>query len=231
MNPSLLGEEPVPEVTQFSLLAFLSALVGYLHSDTPQYSDFKLTIHRIVVHAETAFLQQACGYLSPSEYQPTMAGRIFKGNHGITGKALMEKKTWRTRRYASQALLEQDLVLDITDSGDFHAIEDLPRSWLAVPLLNIKNEVVLIVFGESKHFNFFADDGRVVAIQNMVTAFGNMNARMETSLMERVKNFSVERTPFTYENADAYRRIHEDFGNSAASLMEAGFFNVECAPA
>src|SRR5262249_11186556 len=146
-----------PYLSQIAVLPFLAAVEGLLRERAVD-SRFRVTLHRIMTWEGNGYFQQLCTYLGSAPKDQTTGGRMLPVTTGIIGYAFEHKKIARTKRYKSEAALLADLAIDMKKNNEKGDPKHTPPSYLAVPFVGVKGEVVLVLYADCSEFNFFADD-------------------------------------------------------------------------
>lgn len=215
--------EPVPEVSQLLASSFLGGLSGALKADGE--ANFKCTLHRIMSRAGHAYLQQVCGYFPSSRFKESDVGRIFDVDTGIMGKAFQTTQTWRTKHFPNSSKYEENLAAAMKRASDPSLIEDVGRSWLAVPLLNTHGDPVLIFYAESKAVNYFASDYVVDAILRACGGFTATLNILAKSDIGVAKNYPLNRGELALGKGGAYD-VHESYtGGPVPNALDFESYN------
>jgi hypothetical protein len=184
--------EPVPPASQLAVLPFLAAIEGFLNSAIPQH-DLRLTLHRAITREDRMYLQQLCNYVGPRQKtRRSGVGRIFPVNFELIGAAFDKSRVFRTQHYDSEADFLKQLQDDMLATGDTRDVKNSPRSWLAVPFLGPGPDPVLVLFGETFTFDFFADDNRTKAIVDMCWGFCRLIDDLEEDPFPSLRNFEFD---------------------------------------
>jgi hypothetical protein len=215
--------EPVPPASQLSVLPFLAAVDGYL-LENGAVVGLRTTMHRAMTRARKSYLQQVCIYLpTGDEDWKKKVGRTFPIDTGIIGEAYRTAKICRTRRFDSEAALDDALK----DNGV--SPNTVARSWLSVPFLSPQKQVVLILFSDCKVLNFFADDNRVKRIVAMANSFCGLLDWLQKHPFDNLRNFPLQQGDPTHGGEKLYS-FQEQFDKLEPPMFkELASFNFETA--
>jgi hypothetical protein len=181
--------EPVPPASQLAGLLFLAAVEGYLRGASPS-AGLRVTMHRAMNREGAIYLQQVCPYLGSVPFVGTGGtGRMFPVTEGIIGAAFAKGRVLRTRQYAQLQELEADILTDMKTTNREGDLSKEARSWLAVPFLGPSREPVLVLFADTREFNFFADDERTNALVRMCWGFCRLVDNLESRPFPNLRNF------------------------------------------
>jgi len=179
--------EPVPAASQLAVLPFLAGVDGYLREDG-DVEGLRLTFHRTMSRLGEGYLQQVCAYLpEPGNDWRGKVGRTFPVDDGIMGAAYGSRQVWRTRSFAREPELRELLAKDTIGVGN------RALSWLAVPFLGPRSQVVLILFAECAVFNFFARDERVHRVVAMGNGFCRLFDWLQHDPFGSLRNFPLDK--------------------------------------
>lgn len=209
MTKPYLNPEPVPPASQLALLPFVAAVDGLLRGDNS--SNLKITVHRAISRQGKGYLQQVCAYLNEEGADGRGVGRVFPVDEGVIGAAFGNRLIWRTKAYTSNAEFEKDLRVSLPASGDNRTPAEVEWSYLAIPFLGPRDQVVLILYAACTELNFFADDDRVRHVATMCNGFCRLFDWLEKSdPFPNLRNFPLEPgEPITGSDRTVYAGIQE----------------------
>lgn len=180
--------EPVPYASQLALLPFLAGVRGYLDDGS---AGLRIVMHRAMSREGKGYLQQVCKDIGRTDTDAdAKVGRLWHVNYGIIGMAYAKTAISRTKRFADEKALRDELSENRRRLGEEGGIEQL--SWLAIPFLGATGKPVLILFADSFKFNFFADDEKIRAVVNMGIGFCRLIDELEQDPFPRLRNFPLE---------------------------------------
>lgn len=220
--------EPVPSVTQLAVLPFLAAIDGFL-SATAENKPFRVTMHRVMAREQHRYIQQICEYLGQGfEKSDQNAGRLFPQGTGLMGKAVSEKRIFRTKRYDTEDALLEDLRIDLEKTNPTKSIEQSAVSFLAIPLIGSDDETVLILYIDSYRFNHFADDEIVKSCVDMCHGLCRLfDWFSEEEPLEKIRNFLTPEKDFKPGNPTAFENLQEAFDADTPKFRVLKSFNYE----
>jgi hypothetical protein len=221
--------EPVPEASQLAVLPFISAINGYLQS-TSDVSKLRITMHRRMSRERKQYLQQMCAYLRGDEVDSTgKVGRIFHVNTGIIGAAFREKRIWRTKRYKKESTFLKDLRNDDETTGGEGDLSNVARSFLAIPFLGPKDDVVLVFYGDCYTFNFFADNKVIERVVAMSQGFCDLYDWLQRSPFPNLRNFPFEPGTSVAKKKTLFETVQEPLKLEPPRFQRVSSFNYEAA--
>ncbi len=207
--------EPVPTSTQLAVLPFLAALEGYL-AQASDGKDLRVTMHRVMAREKHRYIQQICTYLGSESNldsvgkQRIRAGRLFPANTGLMGKAIHEKRVFRTKHFENDQALEEELKKDLETTGSGRTVDEVAKSYLSIPFLGSDLSPVLVLYADSQKLNFFADDDRVYAVLNMCEGFCRFFDWLATEEpFSTLRNFLTPDQEFKTTESTAYENVQE----------------------
>lgn len=205
-----LNPEPVPPASQLAVLPFLAAVDGFLR-DGVNAPGLRITIHRTMSREDKSYLQQVCAYLQEGEVNwRGKVGRTFPVDEGIIGAAFENGRIWRTKSYPNSETFLPDLMRSMMESGDRRKPEEVAVSYLAVPFLGPKEQVVLILYAECNELNFFADDERIQTVVAMSRGFCRLFDSLQKDPFSNLRNFPLQKgEPIAGSDHTVYKIIQE----------------------
>lgn len=213
--------EPIPSATQLASLPFLAAIEGHLRRVEPRAS-VRVTLHRAMSRNGGGYLQQVAAYVGTLPYDQSAAGRIFPVTQGIMGRSYKEKKIIRTKKYKNEIAFLKDLKADMQITGDTNSIEDIAKSYIAIPFLAANSEVAAILYSEASEFNLFSDDDLVQDLIAQCDGFCRVIDAIIVSPLPGIRNYQLEQGEPVIDAETVYPKIQEVF-----SLREIpGFENL-----
>ncbi len=223
--------EPVSPSSQLAVLPFLAGVEGFL-TQGQKDAKFRITMHRTIVREGSGYLQQLCTYLGPAGQDQSKVGRMFPVTEGIIGSAFDKRKIRRTKKYSNLADLQNDLKKDMRDTNDGRNINDVAKSFVAIPFLGLENQVVLILYAESYQLNFFADDKRIRNLLSMCMGFCRLFEWLETERgFPHLRNFPLQKGKPMEGAPTVYRRIQETVKLPVPRFQRLTSFNYESSAA
>jgi hypothetical protein len=226
--------EPVPHASQLAVLPFLAGVDGLL-ARAIRDKRRRLTIHRRMMREQKEYLQQVCAYLGSDDHDWSRdkawhekVGRIFHLDTGIVGAAFRKRQIYRTRRYKNDRDLMKDLADDMAKIGDSRDPGKVALSYLAIPFLGPKKEVVLILYGECWKRNVFANDELVEQIQAMCAGFCRLFDGLQKAPFSNLRNFPLQMGQPSKGGRTVYPRLQETVkGVSPPRFRNLISFNYE----
>ena len=220
--------EPVPAATQLAVLPFISAVEGYLTRYSKEH-DLRVTMHRVMAREKHRYIQQVCQYLGRGfDKEAKNAGRLFPEGTGLMGKALTEKKVFRTKHYDSIENLRRDLELDLISTGSRKRVDQSAISFLAVPCIGTDGDTVLVLYVDTMAFNLFADDARVKEIVDMCHGFCRLfDWITDDKPLHSLRNFLTPEKDFKPGELTAFELLQEEFEADVPKFASLDSFNIE----
>jgi hypothetical protein len=219
--------EPVPPESQLAVLPFVAAVDGYLR-ESGDVSGLRITVHRAMSREGDGFLQQVCAYLQEGggDWRGKV-GRTFPVNTGIIGAAYGNGLVWRTKHFPDMEILRAALREEEKDRDP----NSVAVSYLAVPFLGPRKEVVLVLYAECNELNVFADDDRIRRVVAMSKGFFRLFDWLQRDPFLNLRNFPLQKgTPVT--GAGGLYHVQEAVSLiMAPQFVEVPFFNYEAAAA
>ena len=220
-----VGREPVPEISRLLALGFLSGLTGALQASNT--AKLRCTLHRVMSRGTETYLQQLCPYLPKIRFNESDAGRIFGVDEGIMGEAYKTGSIWRTKRHSTPESFNKALLAAKKANGESPLLTG-EQSWLAVPFLGKSGDPVLILFAESKEFNYFSNDTVVLGIINACNGFAELLNILDASESGNARNYPLSKGEGVTKGRTAYIDIHENFeGHQIPTSLNFDSFNFE----
>jgi hypothetical protein len=189
-------------------------------------------MHRVMNREGSGYLQQACGYLpiNAPDWRASV-GRIFAVNQGLIGAAFSDKKIWRTKEYSNESSFLPELEKAVRESGDEKQIEDVAKSYLAIPFLGPQNDVVLILYADCGEFNFFAKNDRVTRVVAMCHGFCRLFDRLQEEPFPTIRNFPLRQGVPVAAKKTLYQSIQESLDIPPPTFVSVTSFNYEASVA
>jgi len=222
--------EPVPAATQLAVMPFLAAMHGAIGSDTP---GLRMTIHRIMNREGQGYLQQVSGYFPishPADWRKT-AGRVFPVSTGIIGKTHETQNIWRTRHFATEEELLDNLKKSMAETNDGRELAKVAKAYLAVPFLSSEGEVVLILYADCNEINFFAEDNRIGRIVAMCSGFCRLFDALQTDPFPQLRNFPLRSGHPVVDMPTVYLPLQESVQFEPPRFEFLSSFNYEASVA
>jgi hypothetical protein len=218
--------EPVPGASQFAVVPFIAAVAGFLHS-SGVVERTRVVLHRTVNREGGEYLQQLSSYAGIS-YDPTQAGRMNPVTTGIMGKAYALRKIVRTGSYATADRLLADLQEDMAEVGDRRRLDEVARSYLAIPMVSDKNVVVTLLYADSFTINAFVNDARINTLLEMCRRFCQSVDELVKQPVPGIRNFELVPGTPVEDTATVYRRIQTVVeGAELPTYRQLSSFNFE----
>jgi len=155
----------------------LHDLAGCLHTlravlllgeDTAVDADPRLRLTVLAPTESGKELEQVLDYVGDPRGGRT-AGRRFPVQSGISGKAYREKKAYAGTRSDNYDNYVDELVGKWAyTEQDARKLDQLARSWMAVPLVNARKEVEGVVYIDAARPNFFDEPVDKIVVQGCV---------------------------------------------------------------
>lgn len=217
--------EPVPGASQLAALPFTTAVAGYLRNFGID-DRTRIVLHRTVSREGGEYLQQLSAYAGQI-YDPSSAGRMNAVTSGIIGKAYAQQKIIRTRRYADHDKLLQDLRDDMADVGDGRDIEQVARSYLAIPMISPIGAVAAILYADTFTVNAFASDERLNCIISMCREFCTLLDAITKQPLPGIRNYELSPGRPVEDLATMYPRLQEVLEDPPPMFLHLRSFNFE----
>lgn len=218
--------EQVPVATQLIALSFASAVSGVLLDRSPQV---RVVMHRTMSRAGQRYLQQASPYAGEAQLDHSRTGRIHSFSTGIMGFAAKHRKVARTRIFETEDALFKTLRSDMTRVKDGRPIEEVARSYLAIPMTNAGDEIVSVLYADSKTARLFDDTDLIIQIVGMCQGFCRLVDQATKDPLPRTENFAPDDSAPVFDEDDVYGNFQEviddipipKYGDSKALNFEA----------
>lgn len=220
--------EPVPTGTQLAVLPFLAAVEG-LVTASAEGKAVRVTMHRVMAREQHRYIQQICDYLGQGfDRSIQSGGRLFPQETGLMGKAIEEKKVFRTKKYESLDKLHKDLNKDLKENNSDKSIDQSAISFLSVPFVGSDGQTVLVLYVDSYRLNHFADDILVENTVNMCRGFCRLlDWLTDQEPLENLRNFLTPEKAFKPGKPTAFKRLQVSFATDVPTFQSLKSFNFE----
>src|SRR6266516_3264940 len=222
--------EPVSVASQLAVLPFVAAVSGLLRPENDDPA-LRVTMHRLMVREGRGYLQQMCFYLGGAIGPERHVGRIFHVTEGIMGKAFATRHILRTKHYDVIEDMVRDLELDMKETGETRRPTDVGHSYLAVPFLGPHDQAVMILYADTKRFNFFGDDAKIHRIKAMGDGFCRLFDHLQENPFPELRNFPLHAGDPSKAAPTVYRRLQEELDLPPPRFQKISSFNFEASVA
>ena len=218
--------EPVPAASQLTALPFAAAVAGHIENHHKP-SFLRVVMHRVMSRDGAGYIQQVSPYLGSPQYEPARAGRILPVTTGVIGNAMKTKSVVRTRHYADVRKLLADLKADMKSTNDTRSIDDVAKSYLAIPMLSARDEVITILYADTHTPNVFAKDALVDDILGMCCGFCALIDHLSEHPLSQIKNYPMEPGVPVTDDPTVYPRLQEVLKRPVPHYQALRSFNFE----
>lgn len=219
--------EPLSAATQFAAMPFAGAVAGWL-KEAHAATSLRVVLHRTILRHGKVFLQQTSPYLGDVSFDPLSAGRVLRVNEGILGHAFTHKKVARTRYYADEEELLQELESDMRSKGDDRAVVDVAKAYIAIPITTSSDNVAVVLFADARTPNLFADDKVVQQLVGMCRGFCAAMDMIVDHGPERIRNVAFQNGEPAIAGRDTvYAHIQELVEIPVPQFQKLNTFNFE----
>lgn len=229
MVENIVNSEPVPAATQLALVAFNSAIDGYLRG-SGTVEGLRTTIHRTMSRNGKEYLQQACAYAPMNQDWKKQVGRVFPVTVGILGAAYSTGRLWRTRKFEDVSSLKEALAQDMSATGDSRSVDEVGLSYLAIPFVGPTSSPVLILYSECKTFNFFAEESRVKSVAAICESFCCTFDWIEKEKTLGIRNYPLGIGNPHIETPTLYGTVQEELSLTPPRFSAIEIFNFDTKP-
>lgn len=198
--------EAVPPATEQATLVFSAAVSGVLREIAPRV---RVTILRVLTRSGRSYFQQTAPYAGGEALDHSRSGRVFSFSTGIMGLAVKNKQVARTRIFPSLAELENAIEADMRRVGDPRALDQVARSYLAIPMLGATGSAVTTLYADAMQPNVFDNKKTVALIVAMCDGFCRVADQLSESPIAHIENFSIEIGTPVKDNEDVYDNVQE----------------------
>lgn len=220
--------EPVQETSQLAVLPFVSAVTGVILMKAGS-SKLRVTMHRLMDREGYGYIQQICTYFGSAPFDQSTVGRMWPVDTGIMGRAMLQSKIQRTKRYPDAGALEAELRMDLLENNENKSTDDVAKSYLAIPFFSsLSNQSILTLYAESYSLNIFADDELVNEILAMCRGFCQLHDWLEDKKpLNSLRNFPLEIEKFERAAPTVYKRLQEELDLPVPTFGRLASFNYD----